>query len=250
MANPLRMKYSFFLFLTISSTGAFGQNIVPTRIKAQTTLTKLSSGYSPGQVMQGIAQPLGDVIGDGYLNDTWNVGTIMLFESEKIVESVPLKYNIQQDQLELMTGDVIRAIDGIKIKSVIWIDSITRVPVYYINAKGYQLDGTKLNGLLEVVVDGVFPLFKRTTIIEKEANYVKEFDVGSRDKKLEKKEVFYYSNNHDLVKIKNKKSLLPAFQLEAQNVDNFIKINSLDVKSQNGLTRIFEYYNSKIASTQ
>jgi hypothetical protein len=241
------MKRIIILVFLLLAQKGFSQGSVPSKIRAANTLDRLSDngGLNRGDLIMGIAPPPGRIIGDTYLDKKWNKASLLLFDSERMIEGYPVKYDIQQDVIEVLTKNGIKIIEGKKIKSMVWIDSVTNTPSYFVNASEYNLEGAALNGFLEVIVDGTLPLMKRTTIIEKQADYVAALDVGSRDKKILKKESFFYSQKAGLAKIGNKKSLLPAFGEQAQDVEMFIKANKLNVSKTPDLLKAFEYYNSK-----
>jgi hypothetical protein len=225
----------------------FSQGSVPSKIRAANTLDRLSDkdGLSRTDMIQGLAPPPGRIVGDTYLNKKWNKASLLLFDSEKMIEGYPVKYDIQQDVVEVMAKNGIKIIEGKKIKSMVWIDSVTSTPSYFVNARDYNIEGAALNGFLEVIVDGTLPLMKRTTIIEKEPDYVPALDVGSRDKKILKKETFFCSQKASLKKIGNKKSVLPVFGDQSKDVESFVKANKLNLNKTPDLLKAFEYYNSK-----
>jgi hypothetical protein len=245
------MRGIIILVFFLLAKGAFGQGSVPSKVRATNTLDRLSDkgGIGRGDMLIGLAPPPGRIIGDTYLDNKWNKASMLLFDSERMIEGYPVKYDIQADVIEVMVKDEIKIIEGKKIKSMVWLDSVTNLPCYFVNGREYNIEGTALNGFLEVIVDGSLPLMKRTTITEKEPNYVPALDVGSRDKKILKKQTFFCSQNGGLTKIGNKKSLLPVFGDHSKDVESFIKANKLNVNKEAGLLKTFAYYNSKTLST-
>ena len=47
-----------------------------------------------------------------------------------------------------------------------------------------------------------------------------------------------------MVEIKNKKKLLASFGDKSVEVEKFMKVNSISASSQEGMVKIFTYYNS------
>jgi hypothetical protein len=125
----------------------------------------------------------------------------------------------------------------------LWISDSLHTPDYFINVQTYKNEGTAMSGFFQVLVDGSLPLFKKTEISIQKANYVKEFDTGSRDEKIHKKEIFYYADQNDVFKVPKKK-LTAIFKEHIQEMDQFIKVNDLNPKDAIDLQRIFEKYNS------
>ena len=113
-----------------------------------------------------------------------------MYQSEKMIEGYPAKFDIQSDLFEVKTNNGIKILDNSKVKNVVWIDSLTSLPDYFVNGKEYRIEGVPSTGILEIVVDGIFPLFKKTELFVKEPTYNVAFDVGSRDKKIFQKEIF------------------------------------------------------------
>lgn len=241
------IKITFVVASCLCSFSLFGQWAIPPVLRAENTLDRLSNknGLSQGDLLYGLPIPPGSIIGDTYLDKKWNGATILLYETDKVIEGYFVKYDIKGLSVELKAKNGIKVLDIRKVKSMIWLDSITNQPRYFVNAKEYNEEGTPLAGLLEVVVDGQMPLFKRTYLWEKEPNYVVAFDVGSRDKKIYKKDTFYFGKGSDIVKITNRKNLIVAFGDMGPEMDSFIKTNKLDVSKANGVQKIFEYYNGK-----
>jgi hypothetical protein len=241
--NKLIVTAVVSCLLTVLSIKIQGQSAIPSRIHAQTTLNKLSAGVSPSQVMVGIAPPAGEVIGTTYLNDGWKKGPILLYKDEAPIENYFIKYDIQANLLEIQDAHVVKGLEGARVKSFMWISDSLLIPDYFINARAYKNEGTAMSGFFQVIVDGPLPLFKKTEISIQKANYVKEFDTGSRDEKIHKKEIFYYADQNEVFKIPKKK-LTAIFKDRSQEMDQFIGINNLNPKNIIDLQRIFEKYNS------
>jgi len=240
------MKYLIYFILLTLCHVSYAQWAIPQQMRASNTLDRLSDkdGLGKSDMLYGIPHPPGGVVGNSYLVDEWNVSTLLLFETEKMLEGYPVKYDIKTNVIEIKSGKDVKVMDGNKVKSMVWYarDSLN---YYFVNASAYTLDGAPLSGFLEIIIDGPTPLFKRTTVHEKEPTYIQAFDVGSRDRKIYKKDAFYYSSGGKLTKITNKKTLLPAFGEYAADVEEFIKTNKLDIGKQRGLAKAFEYYNTK-----
>jgi len=240
------------IILLLAMTGVFintyGQAAVPPNMRAEFTLNRLSEpvrGLSSSDLIYGIPMAPGNVIGDNYLDKKWNRANILLYQSERIVEGYSVKYDIKSDLLEIKTTLGIKVLEGKKIKSLVWVDSLTTQPHYFINGADYRYEDVKSSGLIEVIVDGELPLLKRVEINTKKPNYNAALDVGSRDMKIYLKEVFLYAANNELVKIRNKEDILKAAGDRSAEIESFIKVNKLNINKQPGLTRVFEFINSK-----
>lgn len=220
---------------------------IPPQMRAGNTLDRLSSAsnMSASDILYGVPLPPGSLVGNTYLDNKWNRSTVLLYKSETMIEGYYARYDIKSDLMEFKTKSGVKVLEIQKIKNLVWIDSLTSEPHYFVNSKEYKFNGTDLTGLLEVIVDGTMPLMKRTELMVKEPTYVVAFDVGSRDTKIYKKEIFLYAKEQDLFEIKSKKDLQKASGGRAAEVESFIKQHKLNPNKEPGLKQVFEFLNKK-----
>jgi hypothetical protein len=239
--------YILFLFVNFICLTAMAQTAIPNRIRAENTIDRLSDkgGLSSSDLLYGIPIPVGDIIGDNYLDKKWNKSTVILYESEKLLEGYWIKYDIKNGVIEFKTKGGIKIIGESKIKNIIWIDSLTSQPHYFVNGGEYKIDGVPSSGLYEVMVDGEFPLLKKSEIHVIKPTYIPAFDVGTRDTKISLKDIFLYAKEGELTKIKNKADVVSASGSRAAEMESFIKVNKLNVNKPLGLVRAFEFINKK-----
>jgi hypothetical protein len=237
------------LFLAVSFTHvtSFAQWAIPTNMRAENTLDRLSDkgGLSRSDLLYGIPMAPGGVVGDNYLDKKWNAATILLYQSETMIEGHPVKYDIKSDIVEIKSKSGIKILGGEKIKNMVWIDSLTSVPQYFVNGAEFKKDGVESRGLLEVLVDGDLPLLKKTEIYVKQPTYNAAMDAGSKDTKIFQKEIFFYSVDKNLMIIKNKKNVLEAAGDRATEVETYIKANKINVNKLPDLKKVFEFLNTK-----
>ena len=201
-------------------------------------------------MLYGIPQPEGKVVGDTYFSMQWKASTILLYKDEKMVEGFLTRYDIRANEIEVKTQSGIKVVSGDKVKSFIWIDSVSRVPSYFVNGKDFKdKDRTTLSGFFQVVVDGPLPLLKQTTVYVKKADYSVQFDVGSRDDKILKKTELYFARDGQVMELpSSKKKLLPLFGDKAEAIGKFIQDQNLAVSREADLVTLFKHYNSLIAA--
>jgi hypothetical protein len=242
------MKKLYILTLIILPVGAYCQSAIPLNIRAQITAERLSSQNweKVGNSIVGIPIPPGDVVGDVYLDSKWNLGSIMVDEKKTLVEGYPMKYDLKSQNIEIKTSSGIRVLGVKNVAHMVWLDSITRQPRYFVNAARYKEDGVPMIGLMEVLFDGEKALLKKTKLNVRQPTYVPAMDVGSRDTKLYKKSAYYYNNGTEVVEIKSKKKFIDSLGDHGSEVGQYMKENRLDVKTETDLVKIFEFYNSKI----
>ncbi|MBL7870738.1 MAG: hypothetical protein JNM78_03930 [Cyclobacteriaceae bacterium] len=236
------------LCILFFQTFAFGQWAIPANLRAENTLDRLSDkgGLSNSDILYGVPGDPGGVVGDVYLNDKWNSATILLYQSETMIEGYPVKYDIKSNLIEIKSNAGIKVLDVRRIKNMVWKDSVTTTPQYFINGSEFKKDGTPFVGLLEVLVDGPMPLLKRTQLFVKQPTYNAALDVGSKDVKLYKKSIIFYAKDGGLVEVKNKKDVLEASGALAKEVEAYIKSNRLSISKDEGVSRAFEFINSKL----
>lgn len=236
-----------FLAIGFTQVTSFAQWAIPTNMRAENTLDRLSDkgGLSRSDLLYGIPMAPGNVIGDNFLDKKWNRATILLYQSETMIEGNPVKYDIKSDVIEIKTNAGIKILNCDKVKNMVWRDSLTSEPHYFINASEFKKDGVESRGLLEVIVDGTLPLMKKTEIYVKKPTYNAAMDAGSKDTKIFQKEVFLYSNDKNLLVIKNKKDVLAAAGDREAEVETFIKTNNINTNKLPGLKKVFEFLNAK-----
>lgn len=224
---------------------AEAQSVIPDQfLKSQSSLRTFSGTYS-GLFFDQIPHPKGEVINEWYLNDHWNMSSILLKESEMVLENCLVKYNVKDETLEIKTSTDIKLLYVSKVKSVAWTDSVTNLKSYLISGQDFVENGAHLGGLLEVLADGKKPLLKRTTIYIKKPDYNVAMSVGSRDETVYQQKDLYVSTNNTLSKIKSKKDLLNSLQDQKELVESYIKDQQLNVKKEKDLIRALDFYNTQ-----
>jgi len=235
--------------LVQTTTGTNASTAVPSKIRATNTMDRILSrggGIPKGSdIMIGVPLPEGEVRGTSYLNEKWNFSTLLLFDSENMLENIPVKYDLHANEIEVLTSNGTKVIPIKRIRSLVWKDSVTTLAKFFINASLYNDEGTPLTGLLEVAADGKKPFLIRNYVVVKQPDYVAGIDVGSRDTKIFKKTTLYYASGQGLTKITSKKVLLQAFGEDAAAVDKYIQDQDLSVKKEGDLVKIFNFYNAK-----
>lgn len=242
-------RYAFILGALITSHSCFSQGSIPPVFRSQETLRGLNNGIGPTELLYGVPLPTAALVGDSYLNENWTRSIVLLYRDEKLLEGYLTRYDISEDMIQFITKNGIKVLNGASVKSLVWIDTVTNVRSYLINAKGYKDEkGTPFSGFFEVLSDGSLPLFKKTFIYVKKANYVVQFDVGSRDDVIQKLEDYFYANGEVAIKMPSgKKKVIQLFKGKEEEMKEFIQSNSLDISKEHHLKAAFEKYNLLLA---
>lgn len=246
------------LALVICSTVVHAQTteLVPNNIRADNTLHRLGelsqgSGASAlaSNSLIGIPVPPGEAVGNVYLNEDWKKTNLILVNSEKLYEGYLCRYNLLSEQIEIKSADKVSAIESSKVKSFVWMDYKTEIPVFYVSASEYTIKGIKQKGFLTVLTDGKIPLVKKPVLITRKPDYKHEFNTGSRDIKFSIKETYYYVKNGTLVEVKsiNNKKLREIFGNDASEMIEFAEKTNNKGKSEVALIMLFDHYNRKFS---
>jgi hypothetical protein len=227
------------------SVQAQNGTVIPPNVRATNTLEDLGN-LTPNEVLYGIPLPPKQLLGDAYLNPEWQSANILLFTRETLLEGYPVRYDLLKDELEVKSKNGIKVLEGKRVKSFVWMDSATRKPEYFINASQYtDSDKLKMTGFFEVLADGKFPLLSKPTATIREADYNVQFNVGSRDDKIVKKQTLYFVKDGVAYEVpKSRKKFLAIFGDDKPKVEEFVKINTLDTSDKDHVKRIFIHYNS------
>jgi hypothetical protein len=226
------------------------QAVVPPNVRATHTLDRLreSREFNTADLLYGIPLPEGTTIGDTYLDAHWKTSSILLYENEKLIEGFPIRYDIKADEMEVKSKKGIKVLKGSKIKSFVWVDSVTKAPDFFVNAKDFKNESNvPYSGFFQVLTEGSLPLFKKTEIDIKKADYNIQFNVGSQDDKILKKSEFYALKDNQVIELpSSRKKLVALFGDKSEAMEVFIKENDLSITKEDPLKIIFEHYNSLV----
>jgi hypothetical protein len=226
--------------LVLLSAVAFGQNedFLHKRyiVERLSDINSLQTGSIPNLP----SAPPG-LQGDVYLTAHFQESTFTLFKGEQKLNSFFSKLDLQRNEFNLVTQQGIRVLNGDLVRSVVGLDSTTKIPHYYFNGKSFKSpSGVTYSGFFELLVEGNIPLLKRTEVEFLKANFSPALNVGSKDHKYIKNTSFFYLKDGVLQPI-SKKNFFAIFGERQQEVQQFGKSKKL--KSENDLISIFEYYN-------
>jgi hypothetical protein len=245
----MKRRYLIVTIIFFVTLKGFSQAVMPENLRAANTVDRLGTfhGNNIPDLLYGIPFPPGKVIGDTYLSVEWKTSTILLYDG-KMIEGYPTRYDIHMDELELNAKNGIKVLAGNKVKSFVWIHEVTKEPGYFINAKEFKNgDNIPLRGFFQVLVDGTVPLFKRTIVSVKKADFNPVLNVGSHDDTILKKNELYYASKGQVFRTPStKKKVLLLFGEKSADVEKFINKNALSITKEEDLVKMFEYYNISV----
>ena len=186
--------------------------------------------------------------GNFYLDNKWNVASILLYREQTVLEGFRVRYNINSNMFELMEpeNNLVTTMPGLRIQNIVWMDSSYKVPRYFVNGMDFKDEGVPISGFFEVLVEGELPLMRRTMAIFKESNYNTALMVGNRNDQIIKRNVYYYLKGKDLYEVpKKRKDLYLIFGDKAEEMEEFVEGNEMDLKKNGSIFQLFTYYNSR-----
>ncbi|GAA0879609.1 hypothetical protein GCM10009119_25770 [Algoriphagus jejuensis] len=201
-----------------------------------------------GNTIYGISPEPKKVEGNFYLDNQWNVASILLYREQTVLEGFRVRYNINSNMFELMEPEkqLVSVMPGLRIQNIVWMDSAYNVPRYFVNGMDFKEDGVPISGFFEVIVEGELPLMRRTIAVFKESNYNTALMVGNRNDQIIKRNVYYYLRGKDLFEVpKRRKKLFPIFDEKAEEMKAFAHENEIDLKETGAIFQLFTYYNSQ-----
>lgn len=197
-----------------------------------------------------IKGPAGKLLGDPYLDTTWQAGNVRLYNRTGTalpidsIAGVPVRLDLSANEVEIKAGaNDIRAIKGSAVR---YVDMNNRFGTVsrFVNVRDYQGDADKLTGFFEQLVTGRFDLLQHPSVHILKANYNVAMNVGSKDDELVKKLEWYVAWNRKAIKFSpGKKNLLELMADKKDQIDAFLKNEKPDLKSRSGLMSVLVYYN-------
>lgn len=199
------------------------------------------TGVSKAQFLQDIQgrviteQSFTDVIGSPFFNNDFVNGNVILTNGNKF-QSVPLKYSSYNDELFFKNPK-----DGSLLSFVIPVKSFELMGQTYVN--GFPaIDNFTENSFYQLIADKKVKLLLKNykTILEN-----KPYNSATTEKRFEENKVYYILKEGKIQRFKpSKKDLLETFNDKSAEIDAFLKKEKVDFKSDNDLSKVFEYYSS------
>jgi hypothetical protein len=198
----------------------------------------------------GIKGPKGDLVGNPYLDSTWQTGSIKLYKKigppgreGDSIGNVPLRLDLFVNELEIQitsTNDI-RVLAGDYIR-FFTLDGLERR--IFLNVNQFRSEDN-MKGFVELIKGGRLSLVELTKLSIIKPNYNEAMALGSKDTKIVKNSQYFVVKGNTLISIgASKKKLLDAMADRADDVEEFIKTNKLSLKSRPDITKVFVYYNS------
>lgn len=217
-------------FLTLRASSQYSQTVTP--------LLDTQAG-----VMKELPPRIGDVKGSVYLNEEWTKSDLYLkpgSSSGNKIENVPIRLDLENNALEVLTTAGIRLLDDSKVDRFEFADPQTGERSMYVNGSQFTVDGAPLSGFCKVSGENVKVI--RCDYLEVlKPNYNVSMDVGSKDEQIIKKYKLYLSKDGETVSC-NKKSLYAMMADKATAIKKFVKAERIRISKEEGLRKVAAYY--------
>lgn len=179
--------------------------------------------------------------GSPYLLNEWLPGTILLNNGTKI-EGLTYRYSVYRKEMQYQKENSAYAIGAPDSIKALWMDKRLFVYLTFTNESKTDKD------FFEVLVDGKAKLLIRyvTEIIP--ANYNKALDVGNKNDQITIKETYYVQKDNESPVLIDKKGKTIAQTLadQTEEIKKFTDKEHISFKKKEDLTRLIDYYNSKV----
>jgi hypothetical protein len=180
-----------------------------------------------------------DVQGSPYFSDIWLQGSVRLSDG-KFYENMALRYDLVGDQL------IFKSLAGEPMNFVLEVNefkllSTAAEELNFRNGFKPADEGTEKT-FYQVLSDGETPLLKRTwkKVIEQ-----KPYTSATIEKSFRQLESYYLVKQGTPVRIKkDRKAVLEILTDYHSQLDQFIKLNNLNLKNDPDLVSLITYYNS------
>jgi hypothetical protein len=177
------------------------------------------------------------IIGSPYLNEKYRLGNIYLKnENKKIV--APIRFNLLKNEFTILFNDKTITLDPLQIKKVI-LNNKAFIPYtdLNLNVEFYQHLG-KINNN---------EILKHYTCKIIDKPYIPGKTIGDPEQKISITSRYFISNNqtgaiHPLKK--NKKTLLALFGEKKKQIEQYVKLNHINIKDSENLSKLIKYYHT------
>lgn len=208
-------------------------------------LERIGSGSLANQTsLPTIPAPAAKVQGDVYLYPEFRITTFQLYENDKVVEGFASRFDLKNNEFDIRTPQGLRVLPGNKVRSMVWVDSLTRQPQYMMNAKNFtSAAGVPHAGFFEILIDGPMLLMRKTEVVVKEPDFHPALNVGSRDYRIIKKGQLHCARGNEAFAWAGRKQDLAVFEPKVAEIKSFIKLNRLNLQKDDHVRVLVAHYN-------
>lgn len=241
----------FVLGLLLSAGPGMAQS-TESAAMLQSTRDRINfSGLSISQnnILYGFQGPAGKLLGDSYVDTTFQAGNIRFygrFGGSDSLGGVPVRLDLLANEIEIRVGATdVRVAKGPTVKQFDQNNALGGVS-RYVNVREYRGEADELVGFFERLFAGNrSTLLLHPHVVIQKGNFNAALNVGSKDDEYIKKFDWYTVANGRAMKFSpNKKGVLALMDDKKEAIETFLKARKPDLKSRAGLVSVFAYYDS------
>lgn len=238
-----RIIFFAIAFVTLGSAAAQESSYLHNRITLERMGSQGAGGASVPLASMGAPKP--GIVGDVYLNQDYRNATFLLYDENKVAKGYPSKLDLQRNEFDIKLQVGIRTLAGSQVKSLVWSDSASQMPQYFVNGKEFKdAEDAPYYGFFQILAEGELTLLKMTTLTFKPADRAVVHSVGNKDNQFLKKAKLYYAIGPTALKLPGKKGIRQLFGPHMDAMLKFIEVNQIDLDKESHVQATFEYFNS------
>jgi hypothetical protein len=181
--------------------------------------------------------------GTPYYNPSWSSGSITLFNKKKY-EGVSVKLNLHTDDVLYIEEKTKKEL--VAIKGSVWEVEVGDPEINGLLVRfrcGYPVTGNNdVKTYYQVLEEGKATLLKQ---LKKIVNEDKPFNSATVIRRYETEKSYFIFTGNSMIPLKRKKEdLLEVLADQNEKVDEYIRINKLNIKAEDHLAKIIHYYNT------
>lgn len=229
----MRMAFLFTLCLAFSSV-AFSQTFTITDLSSLSDLMSFEKNKSKDFNNPSYA----NIEGTAYLNEEFVRGDVFINDTI-LIEEVPLRYNIYSDQMEFVSAQ----------EQVLVIDDAHKKFEFNLGGELFSIEnyidrGNTEHGVLQLVVDGDFRLYKRYQVDFKPATKTIGFQEAQPNRFTRQDDQYLLAVGEQTPEtVRNHKDLLEKLKVHKPAIENYAKEQKLKLKKEEGLIQLIQYCN-------
>ena len=203
-----------------------------------------SQKISANSVLYGIPTPPSEIVGDFFYDSTFVPAKVVLVGDKTVYETFA-RLDMKNKVLEIREIGGNRWIENNKISFFTLMKKNTFEPTLFFNVKNFINEDEDKTGFFEVLQDGKGLVLQHTKVSVRKPTYNAALGTGDLNAKVMRENEYYYASEGKAKRISNtKKSMIAIFGDKKDAVAKFISQNEVDLKSRNGLAKLFNYYES------
>lgn len=236
------------MILLLAPGATWCQSLTPKVVQSDWFIRRWAAGATAvGQQLPTMPPAPGVKVAEVYLDPSWKISSVALYDFDNLMEGYPTRYDLKANALEFYIKTEVKVLDARRVKTMVWVDSLTNIPHSFINGKEYKVNDVPLTSLLEVLTEGKMTLYKEYRYWIKKPDFNPALNVGSVDERIYKEFAYYYAFGTEkvLVRVPDKKKAFPAiFGDRSEAIRTYLKSQGLSIEKDDDLVRVFDYYNS------